>query len=216
MFHAGIGEPEISLRKLFSYGAPATVSIFGLTSLITVDIILVKHFFSPDMAGIYAILSLIGKIIYYLTAPIGTVMFPLIVQKYTRGEDFRKDFFLALFLVTLPSIFLIIFYSLFPNLIVSIFKKDLNPSFIHLIIPFGILASLFSVLSVIVNFYLAIGKTKIYIPIVIGAITQAIFIWFFHKTFLQVVIISIGLSCLLLTTLLLYYWQLYGIKEKKK
>src|SRR3989344_5021242 len=44
----------IKFSTLVKYGGPATLSILGLTFLITSDIILVKHFFSLEDAGIYA------------------------------------------------------------------------------------------------------------------------------------------------------------------
>lgn len=215
LFNKGVVKPKISLRRLFFYGAPATLATFGLTSYITIDIILVKHFFSPDLAGKYAMISLIGKVIFYFSAPIGTVMFPLIVQKYTKGEKYHKDFLLSLFLVTVPSVLLIIFYMIFPEFVVRIFNQNLDKSLVPLIIPFGVIATLYSVLSVLINFYLAINKTKVYIPIIVGTISQCILIFIFHETFLQVILVTLSILGLLLILLLLYYWRLYGQTAKK-
>ena len=53
-------------------------------------LILVKHFFSPHDAGIYAGLSLIGRVIFFFSAPIASVMFPVIVQKYARKENYEN------------------------------------------------------------------------------------------------------------------------------
>src|SRR3990167_4371225 len=105
----GIAAPKISLNTLLSYGAPASLATFGLTSFVTTDIILVKHFFDPQAAGIYATLSLVGRVIFFFSAPIGMVMFPLVAQKYARQENFHNTFKLALFLVLLPSVPLTIF-----------------------------------------------------------------------------------------------------------
>ena len=215
LFHKGVGKPKISLTRLFFYGTPATLATFGLTSFITIDIILVKHFFSPDLAGKYAMLSLIGKVIFYFSAPIGTVMFPLIVQKYTKGENYHKDFLLSLLLVIIPSFLLILFYVVFPEFVVRIFNQNLEKSFIPLIIPFGIMCGLYAVLSVLINFYLAINKTKVYIPIIIGSVFQCILIFLFHETFLQVIFVTLTILGLLLLLLLLYYIKLYGEKSNK-
>ncbi len=210
LFSKGVGNPKVSLKRLVFYGAPATLATLGLTSFITIDIILVKHFFSPDLAGKYSILSLIGKVVFYFSAPIGTVMFPLIVQKYTKGENYHKDFLLSLLLVIIPSFLLVLFYVLFPEFVVRIFNQSLDRSLIPLIIPFGIISALYAVLSLLTNFYLAINKTKVFIPIIISTILQCLLIIVFHKTFLQIILITLGILSLLLFVLLLYYLRSYG------
>lgn len=216
LFSKGTIIPTISLRTMFFYGAPAALATFGLTSLFTLDIVLVKHFFSPEDAGIYAILSLIGRAIYYFSAPIASVMFPLVVQKHTRGEDYHNELKLSLFLVLLPSLGILLFYIFFPSFVVNIFSaKSISHSGIVLIIPFGIFATLYGLLSVLTNFYLSINKTKIFIPIIIGSVLQVFLIWIFHETFLQVILVSLGIAGLLLIVLLLYYLRLYGKRSKK-
>ena len=207
--------PSISLKSISLYGAPAALAMFGLTSLITIDIILVKHFFAPDDAGVYARLSLIGKVIYYFSAPIASVMFPLIAQKHSKGENFHNDVRLSFLLVLIPSICLLIFYSLFPSFVVSIFSpKPIPHPLVYLIIVFGIFTGIYGLLSVLTNFYLSINKTNVFIPILLGAFFQAMLIWLFHETFFQVIMISLSIAGLLLIGLLLYYWKLYGKKSK--
>lgn len=216
LFSRGTITPKISLKKMFFYGAPAAFATFGLTSLLTVDIVLVKHFFTPEEAGTYAVISLIGRVIYYVSAPITSVMFPLIVQKHTKGEDYNSDLKFSFFLVLLPSVCLVIFYILFPGFVVSIFSpKPLPQSIIPLIIPFGIFTGVYGLLSILTNFFLSINKVKIFIPIMLGSIAQASLIFIFHNTFLQIIIISLFIAVLLLIILLLYYWRLYGKNGKK-
>ncbi len=215
LFNKGEGKPKVSLKRLFFYGAPATLATFGLTSFITIDIVLVKHFFSPELAGKYAMISLIGKVVFYFSTPIGTVMFPLIAQKYTKGENYHKDFIFSLLLVIVPSFLLVLFYILFPEFVVRIFNQNLDKTLIPLIIPFGVISALFAVLSLLTNFYLAIDKTKVFIPIVISTFLQCLLIFFFHKNFLQVILITLGILSLLLFVLLLYYWRLYGQRTRR-
>jgi hypothetical protein len=75
----------------------------------------------------------------------------------------------------------------------------------------GLLISVFSVLSLCVNFFLSIKKTNIFIPLIIGAIAQIVFIWIFHATFLQVLLVSlIDMSILLGILLLYYFFAIYG------
>jgi len=201
-----VASPSIDTKELFAYGIPSAIALFGLTSLISTDVILVKHFFDPKSAGIYAGLSLIGRVIFYISAPIGGVMFPIIVQKHSKNESFSSTFNLSLFLVFIPSLLITTFYSIFPKFSILFFlKKSEYLSASPLLGLFGLFISLYCLLFIISNFYLSIKKTNIYIPILLGAVMQIFFIFLFHSTFLQVVSISLAITFLLTLTLLLYY-----------
>lgn len=216
LFKKSQRETKIDYRELLFYGGPAALATLGITLFVTTDIMLVKHFFPPELAGVYARLSLMGKVIFFFSAPIGTVMFPIITQKFTRGESYYKDFLIALVLVFSPSIFLTIFYFLFPEFVITIFSKsDLSLSAAPLVGLFGIFISIYSLVTICMYFFLSINKTNVYIPIIIVAILQALLIWFFHESFLQILLISTVLMSLLLITLLLYYWVLYAKNTHK-
>lgn len=207
--------PHISIKKLISYGMPSTIAFLALTSFASTDIILVKHFFNNTDAGLYAGVSLIGRIVFFLTAPIGTVMFPLIVQKYTKKENYHKDFRVAMLLVTIPSCFVILLYYFLPEFILTASTKKEFVQASSLLWLFGVFSAMYGILTIVTNFFLSIEKTKIFIPIAISALLQAVLLWFFHKTFLQVLTISLVITSLLLFGLLLYYWQSYGSEKKK-
>ena len=206
IFDRKISAPSVKTKELFSYGLPSMLTLLGLTSFISSDIMLVKHFFDPIHAGLYAGLSLIGRVIFFVSAPIGTVMFPLIVQKHSKNESFTNTFKLSLLLVFVPSILMTIFYALFPKFSILFFlKREEYLSISSLIAPFALFIALFSLSSIIANFYLSIKKTKVFIPIMLGAISQIFLIVLYHQTFLQIILISLIITLLLVVGLLLYY-----------
>lgn len=201
-----IQSPEIETKELFHYGLPSALALFGLVSFISSDIILVKHFFDPIQAGQYAGLSLVGRIIFYISAPIGGVMFPIIVQRHTKGINFSNTFKLATGLVLIPSVLLTTFYFLFPKFTILFFlKRTAYLSVTPLLGLFGLYITLYCVVYLFANFFLSIKKTRIYFPILIGAILQVVLIYFYHQSFLQIIMISMGLVLLLMIGFLLYY-----------
>lgn len=211
IFDKKIKSNHMSLLKLLSYGGPAAIAVYILTSFISTDILLVKHFFTPQQAGIYAVISLAAKIIFFLTAPIGSVMFPLVAQKHEKNENYRNTFFLSLLLILLPSLTITMIYFLFPEYILLLFNQKSNSSLITPYLGlFGIFITVYSLLFVTTNFFLSIKKTNIYIPLVAGGILQVGLIWIFHKNFYQVIGISTGIVTLLLCLFLLYYWKIHG------
>lgn len=206
----------INFREIAQYGGPAALALFGIASFVTTDIILTKHFFNPKEAGIYAGLSLIGRVIFFFSAPIGTVMFPLVVQKYARKENYHSTFWLSVLIILVPSIALTIFYFIYPEFVIKFFLKNeeylVSAPYLGF---FGIFITVYSLLSIVVNFYLSTNRVKVWIPVVLTACLQAFGIWMYHKTYFQVISISIWSSGLLLIGLLIYYVWHYG-KYKKK
>jgi O-antigen/teichoic acid export membrane protein len=203
---------NLPVKEIFLFALPAFICIFSLSSLTSTDIILVKHFFSPYNAGLYAKLSLIGRTIFYFTMPIPTVMFPLVIKRHSNGLNFHRLFFLSLLLVGLPSIAITVFYFVFPAFSINVFLggENIYASLIPLIGIFGIYITIFSLLNVFIMFFLSLKKTNIALFIGITAVLQIILINTFHKNFTEIIYISLALSLLLLFFLLVYYWKLYG------
>lgn len=201
-----ISPPKVNAKELFFYGAPSAISMLGLTSFVTVDILLVKHFFPPSLAGLYAGLSLVAKVIFFLSAPIGSVMFPLISQKKAKSEKYHNDFLAALLMVLIPSLIINIFYFLFPDFAIKFFiKKNEYLQMKNLLGIFGIYITIYSLLTIFTNFYLSIKKTRIYIPISLGLLSQIILISLFHKNFLEIIIISMTITSLILGSFIIYF-----------
>lgn len=209
LFNKNLDAPKLNMKELFIYGAPAAVSSFCVTLFISSDIILVKHFFSPDAAGIYAGLSLVGKVIFFLTAPIPMVMFPLISQKHARKEDYNNTFLLSLLIVLAPSLAITVFYFLFPEFSINVFvKKKEYLQAANLLGFFGIFITLYSLLNVFTNFFLSIRKTEIWIPILLASLAQIGGIWFYHQSYMQIITISLSVTSMLLVFFLVYYFRI--------
>jgi O-antigen/teichoic acid export membrane protein len=201
---------KIPTKEIVSYAFPTAVAILSLTSLISIDVILVKHFFTAESAGLYGGLSLMGKVIFYFTGIIPLVMFPLLIKRHAKGQVFNNLFYVALALVILPSSAITAFYFMFPEFSVNLF---LGKSYLE-IIPylgfFGIFISIFSILNICVNFFLSLKKTKIAFVVLLGAISQIVLINFYHSSFFQIVGVSIAVSTAILVILLAYYVKLFG------
>lgn len=206
---------KLRFKNLLSYGLPSSLATLGMASLISTDILLVKHFFDPLLAGIYAGLSLVGKVIFFFTAPIGSVMFPLIVKKHAKTESYNNIFKIAIVMVFVPSVLISIFYFLYPNFAISFFiKNDTYLSASGLLGLFGIFITTYSLISLFIYYFLSIKKTKVYVPIILAAMSQILLIIIYHDRLFTIVIISLFVSLVLLTMLVFYYIKIYGEYKK--
>ncbi len=210
-------KPVLSKRDVFSYAIAVSIISLSLTSFTSTDVILVKHFFSPTQAGLYSGLSLVGKVIFYLTAPITMVLFPLVIKKMHEGVDFIKTFYLALFLVLVPSVAISLFYFIFPKFTIIFFlggKSYLTLSpYVGL---YSIFLVIFCLLNVTITFLLSLKKTSVVFPMLLGTISQIVCIYLFHKNFFQVIYAGLGVTSILLVAILLYYVRNYESKKTQK
>jgi len=199
--------PLKNLRsKLSAYAIPVFLSNIGIIAFTTIDIILVKHYFNPTIAGQYAAISTMGRSIFFVVAPIGLVLFPLIAQKKERGEGLSGTVLLSLILVAIPSIFLSLIYFIFPDLVRSIFYPSNEYAAAGKYLgQFSVFILFYSFSHLLNLIYLSIGKAWACAFTIAGSILEVILISLFHKDIGQVISVMIVSSFLLLISLLLYY-----------
>lgn len=216
LFYTRLKSSSVNMREVMAYGMPSAIATVCLTSFITTDTILVKHFFSPYNAGLFAGMSTIGKVIFFFSAPIVTVMFPLVVKKLAKKEDYHPTFYLAILLVGGASLAITTAYFLFPAVIITMFYKNIQYLAIKNYLGFyGIFITLYAIVYLVLNFFLSIGKTKIYIPTMIGACLQIVLIYLFHDSFFSIITISITILSVLLLIFLFYFIKLKKISIKE-
>lgn len=194
--------PNIS--SMVKFALPVGIQTIAVTSLYTTDLILVKHFFSSHEAGIYASLSTLSKIIFYATGPIGSVMFPLIAQRKSKGENFKTIFIYSFFLTFAFSLGGLLMYGLFPRLIISFPYGSAFLGSEGLLVWFALFITLFTLSALVITYNLSLGKSKVTILPLLAAVAQIILIILFHQTLFQVILISIFVTALLLILLLIY------------
>ncbi len=199
-------EARVPIREVLTYALPAFVTILAMASFTSIDVILVKHFFNPTLAGYYSGVSLIGKVILYFTATIPAVMFPLVIKRNATGKAFNGLFLFSVSLVLIPSLMITAFYYIFPEFVINLFlggRSYLTMSpYVGL---FGLFITLFSIVNIFVNFFLSVNKTIISFMVVGAAVLQIVLLWAYHSDFYQIITISIFVLTLLLIGLLFIF-----------
>ncbi len=195
----------LNWKKVFSYALPVFVVSVSFTSLLTADLVMVKHFFSSYDAGIYGSVSNLGKIIFYGTAPIGSVMFPLIAKKKSQNLKYKKIFALSIVLVLAIGLGVLFLYYLFPNLAIKILYGNKYLEGTKYLILMGVYYIFYSLANLISSFFLSIDLTKPVYVIPAFSVLQIILIYLFHSSTGWVITVSIASVSLLLIYLGLYF-----------
>lgn len=101
----------------FGEGIQAIVFFVGQVIICNTDILLVKHFFAPEVAGLYAAVALVGRLLYFASWSVVSAMFPVSAAAPAQDEDPKVIFLPALAVVGMSATF-ILTLSLFPHLII--------------------------------------------------------------------------------------------------
>lgn len=203
---------HLKYRDLFGFAVPTLLAQLGITSLYSMDIILVRHFFSSHEAGLYAALAILGKIIFYASSAIPVVLFPVASERSALGSNTRKLILSAVGTVAAISTGITLAYFLFPNFIVSLLFGDAYNGTGAMLGLFGIFLGLFSIGNIITMSCLAVGRTRIWTLAAVAAIIQIVGISISHGTIGGVIYINIGVCLIYDIASAAYY--LLGSYEK--
>lgn len=183
-------------RHFWRYSFLVLITNLAMVSLYSTDMLLVRHFFSSSQAGVYAAVSVLGKIILFGAAPILSVTFPLFVKDKTNVLKLRRTFLFAiLFLVSICISGLVIF-RFFPHLVVSLLYRQ-NYSETALFLPqFALFISLFVIFNLFVQLLLALESQLAAWLASLTAVSQIFLIITYHDSLKMVINNSILSVCL--------------------
>lgn len=192
------------LKPMVLYSIPVILNTITLTSLTSTDLVLIKHFLSPQDAGLYAALSTLGKIIFFGAGPIASVMFPLVTKKQVSGDSYKKVFFYSLIMTALLASGVLLVYEFFPAFAIHMLYGSLYTQASDLLIWFGVFVTLYTLSFLVINFHLSLNKTFVVVFPITASIAQGLGLWFFHKNLFEVISVSIYVSGFLFLCLAFY------------
>jgi len=197
------GDPEFADRSYFSevyqYLFPVGLTLLCFMVLTNIDLILIKHFFTPIEAGYYSIAQMIGKIILFLPIPVIMVMFPKLtaLQGQGRPEEGLSILKQSLIIALIFCGSAVFAGLLFPSLIIKVVSGKTYLECIPLVKFFCINMSLFSFIFILLYYHLSSHRRGFLYPLFFFTIGQTGFILVFHKTLTQVLLVmGIAAVCL--------------------
>jgi O-antigen/teichoic acid export membrane protein len=146
-------------RELYIYSAPTLLVMLCLAVPSNVDVILAKHFFNAQEAGLYTAASVIGKIILFLPGAISVVMFPKVTEMMSQGGSTLRLLNISLLYTGLLSGGAAAVFILVPGLVGAIF----GPLYLKaspIIAFYAVTMALFSMTWVVAQYCLATGSLR--------------------------------------------------------
>lgn len=148
--------PKVNLWGEFSgYVVPIGLSMFAFNFVANFDIVLVKNLLSSQEAGLYSVVSLLGKIAIFVPGVLIQVLFPQVSQDMQDGQSSVKTGLVVMGLTLVIAFGYVFVISLFPELVIRLLFGAKYVSGAPVLQVIGVAMALFSVLNVMFNFMLA-------------------------------------------------------------
>src|SRR5215472_16935983 len=198
---------EACIPASFREGMQAIVFFVGQVIINNIDILLVKHFFAPELAGMYAAVALVGRVLYFASWSVVSAMFPVSAGAKTEEHD-ASLLVVPLLLVVCLAVGFILLMTFLPGLIVHFIfgagYREAEP----LLSLYAAATGLYS-LSVVLMAYemsrriASTGWVQLFFS---GAIVAGITL--FHSNLREVILVQIVLMVLLLIVVSLPFFRM--------
>jgi O-antigen/teichoic acid export membrane protein len=164
-------------------------AFYELTQIIinNSDIILVKHYFNNEQAGLYASLALIGRVVYFVAWMFVMLLLPKVIQLKKDGQETQPILMKYVAYIAVLSTIIVLITFIFPETVVHLMFGKAYLSIAFLLWKYALVTSIFAIANIFAYYFLSINQ---YIPVVISAViglTQIGLIIMFHNSLQQVV-----------------------------
>ena len=178
------------------------------------DILLVKHYFAAEEAGLYAALAMIGRVVFFIAWMFAMILLPHVVAAEKAGKDSRSLLWKYVgYTAVLGAIITGASYML-PELIVHILFGTAYVEIASLLWLYALATSLFAVANMFAYYFLSRSVYgPIYLTFIVGLL-QIFGLVAFHDTLLQVVLLQLVLMGILLIAQVGHYVHFSRIESR--
>ncbi|HTU50992.1 MAG TPA: lipopolysaccharide biosynthesis protein [Acidobacteriaceae bacterium] len=184
--------------------AQAMAFFSGQVLINNCDIVLVKHFFLPNPAGLYAAVAMVGRVIYSFSQAVVNSMFPLVAGTHEEERRDLKVIATSLLLVLTIGSAIALGMRFAPAVIWTTlfgarFQIAGTYGLPYLLALYAITTVIYSLSAVIITFEMSYKISNgSWIQLAFSAVVIA-GIWRFHSSLRQVILVQLVLMLILLT-----------------
>lgn len=199
----------VDIAPVYKYFFPVAAALLSFTFLTTIDVILVKHFFSELDAGYYSIAQMAGKIVLFLPSALAIVILPKSTKAHVTNNSSVKILYKSLFWGGVCCLWVIIGTFLFPDVVLRILTGGVNPLSKQLVGLFTLSMGFYALTFIVINFLLAVNNIRFVLPLVMLTFLEAAAIYNCHPTLTMVLYI------LLIFSIISFFTTLFMVKTAR-
>lgn len=192
-----------TIPGLFRYSSLAFTSILAMSLFFSLDILMVKHRFSPEIAGLYAAASLGGKAIGFIIGFIPSLVCPKVNELCEKKQKTLHIITYSIALALLLSLPIILVFYLFPEKIITIVYGQSYLAIKSSLWLFGIIYVLYGINNILVQYNLAKNNKRIIYGFALSLSLLIAGLFIFTNSYSQIINLMIFVQLILLLSLLI-------------
>jgi O-antigen/teichoic acid export membrane protein len=178
-------------RRIVNAGAGAAAATISLTLMGSADVVLVKHYFDPHSAGLYAAASLGGKMLLYLVGFVPTVLLPQAADRHARGTQTREVLTGSLLLFTVVAVCGLFVFQYFGLDVLHALVGHAFDAAAPLLVTYGCAMVLLALTNALTYYGIATHRLAFTVPLLVCTLGTIAAIAAIHPTLATVVEIMV-------------------------
>jgi O-antigen/teichoic acid export membrane protein len=175
--------PELKYAMLVLVGS------LTITGLYSIDAVAIKHFFDAHTAGLYAGISTIARIIFFLTASIAQVLMPSIKISQSTKEN-QQTLLKSFTLLAIIGGGTLVMFTILPDFIIRTLMGATYLPYVDLLPRLSLALFIISLLNLFIMYHMALRRYMIMPITIAGVVVTCVLLGLSHGT-LQAVINSL-------------------------
>lgn len=174
------------IKKEYKYAMLIFFATGAIIFLYTADVLMVKHWFSPEEAGLYSGIATIARIIFFATGSVSAVLLSAVKIKNTAQENRQilKKGLILIFLIAGGSLLI---FSIFSEFIINLLIGSRYVVLAHLLGELSLLLAMVAIINLFFFYFLALRRSIIISASLLGPITILTLTFFRHQYLEQII-----------------------------
>lgn len=206
-----IKEEKFISSKVYRYAVPVALSSVIPILMITLDQVLVKHYFSSEIAGHYAAAGNIAKIIWFGSGFFVMAIFPKITNLIAQKKDASRLLVKSIAYTSTLATMGIIAYFVMPTFIVNLLYGSEYLDIVSYIGFFGLAMGLFSVGQIFITYNLAAEKYGFIWIVALALLVEILGIILYNQSVIDIVKIIFGANLMMVFMMFVYNHKDLGV-----
>jgi O-antigen/teichoic acid export membrane protein len=187
--YRSVGECEMRYdwRRIALSGLGSAALTIAGALMGSMDVVLVKHFFDANQAGIYSAASLGGKVLLYFVGFVPTILLPQATERHVRGEQTRYALAACVAVLVAIGISGVIALKFFGIVLLHALVGHAFDGAAGLLLPYGTAMVCLALAGMLGSYGIATHRIAFAVPLLFCIVGTLLSIALFHQTLTQVV-----------------------------
>lgn len=173
--------------RLLKTVAGIALAMGALTVMSFTDVILVKHYFNARQAGLYAALSLTGRVLLFLVGFFPMVLLPKAVATAKRGESPARLLFQAVIGTVAISGPALMVFALLPATVIKLLAGSAFVAAAPYVFEYDVAIAMLAIITLLVNYKIGLHRFRFLYALYCVLAAEAIAISVHHSSLWDVV-----------------------------